>query len=214
MTGAQLPAGVRAVVFDVGETLVDESRAWQERARAAGTTPFTLMAVIGAVISRGLDHREAWAVLGVAPPGSPPEIGRDDLYPDVLGCLCAAREAGLVVGVAGNQPRGAEAALVAAGVEVDFVAASATWGVAKPSLDFFRHVVEETGLGPHEILYVGDRIDNDVRPARAAGLRTAWLRRGPWAYLQQADRAEVGPDLELDDLGQLTAALRRAASTG
>ena len=204
-------ADLRAVVFDVGETLVDESRAWSEQARTAGVTPFSLMAAIGSVISQGRDHRDAWAVLGVAPPDLTPDIRTRDLYPDALDCLRAARATGLVVGVAGNQPRGAEAALGAAGVDVDFVAASATWRVAKPSLEFFRRVVTETQTDPRHVLYVGDRLDNDIRPARAAGLRTAWLRRGPWAYLQQPRADEARPDLELDDLTQLTDALPRSA---
>ncbi len=203
---------LRAVVFDVGETLVDESRAWSEQARVAGVTPFSLMAAIGSVISQGRDHRDAWALLGVAPPDSVPDIGRRDLYPDALECLRAVGQAGLVVGVGGNQPRGAEVALTAAGVDVDFVAASATWGVAKPSLAFFRGVVAETQADPRRVLYVGDRLDNDIRPARAAGLRTAWLRRGPWAYLQQPHADEVRPDVELGDLTQLTEVLQR--STG
>ena len=37
---------------------------------------------------------------------------------------------------------------------------------------------------PHAVAYVGDRVDNDVRPARAAGLRAVWIRRGPWGVLQ------------------------------
>ncbi|WP_233571500.1 HAD family hydrolase [Cellulomonas triticagri] len=203
-------ADLRAVVFDVGETLVDESRAWSEQARAAGVTPFSLMAAIGSVIAQGRDHRDAWALLGIAPPDVAPDIGPGDLYPDALECLRGVRAAGLVVGVAGNQPRGAEAALRAAGVDVDFVVASATWGVAKPSLEFFRHVVTETQTDPSRVLYVGDRLDNDIRPASAAGLRTAWLRRGPWAYLQQPHTDETRPDLELGNLMQLTDVLPRS----
>ncbi len=203
-------ADLRAVVFDVGETLVDESRAWSEQARTAGVTPFSLMAVIGSVISQGRDHRDAWSLLGVAPPDPAPDIGPGDLYPDALDCLRAARAAGHVVGVAGNQPRGAAAALRAAGVDVDFVAASATWGVAKPSLEFFRRVVTETQTAARRVLYVGDRLDNDIRPASAAGLRTAWLRRGPWAYLQQPRADGARPDLELSDLTQLTDVLLRS----
>ena len=199
---------LRAVVFDVGETLVDESRAWSERARAAGVTPFSLMAAIGAAISRGGDHRDAWGLLGVATPESTPDIRAEDLYPDALECLRAAREAGLVVGVAGNQPGGAEDALVATGIEVDFVAASASWGVARPSRAFFERVVVATRCEARQVLYVGDRLDNDIRPARAAGLRTAWLRRGPWANLAEPDADGTDADLVLHSLAGLTRALR------
>jgi len=39
---------VTAVVFDVGETLVDETRNWERVADACGVPRFTLMALVGA----------------------------------------------------------------------------------------------------------------------------------------------------------------------
>jgi len=44
---------VEAVVFDVGETLVDETQMWTRAAQNGGVTPFTLMGVLGALIARG-----------------------------------------------------------------------------------------------------------------------------------------------------------------
>ena len=49
---------IRAVVFDVGETLVDETRAWSDWADWLGIPRLTLFAVLGAVIAHGQDHRE------------------------------------------------------------------------------------------------------------------------------------------------------------
>jgi HAD superfamily hydrolase (TIGR01509 family) len=198
---------VRAVVFDVGETLVDESNAWAEQARSAGVTPFSLMGVIGALIEAGRDHREAWTVLGVTAPETAPAVSALDLYPDAVECLRTARGRGLLVGMAGNQPAGVEAQLAAAGFEADFIASSASWGVSKPSPAFFARVTEETGVRPEQILYVGDRLDNDVLPARAAGMRTAFIRRGPWGYVH-AQRPEIAlADIRLESLNELTSAL-------
>jgi FMN phosphatase YigB (HAD superfamily) len=94
------------------------------------------------------------------------------------------------VGVAGNQPIGVEAQLHELGFEADFIASSATWGVAKSSANFFSRVVQTTRLDASAIPYVGERLDNDILPARAADMRTAFLRRGPWGYLH-AQRPEV-----------------------
>ena len=58
---------IRGVVLDVGEILVDESRAWTQQAERVGVTPFTLMGVLGALIERGEDHRQVWTILGVEP---------------------------------------------------------------------------------------------------------------------------------------------------
>ncbi|MBF4598179.1 HAD family hydrolase [Curtobacterium sp. VKM Ac-2889] len=203
----ELPAGVLAVVFDVGETLVDESRAWSAQAEAAGVTPFTLMGVLGALIARGEDHRRVWALLGVERPAGRALIEEADLYPDALPCLRAATERGLVVGIAGNQPAEVEAQLRAAGFSPHFLASSAAWGVEKPSPEFFARVVAEAGLEPGSILYVGDRLDNDVLPARAAGMRTAFIRRGPWGHLHAEWPEARLADLRVDTLADLTDAL-------
>ena len=75
----RIPAGVRGVVFDVGETLVDESRAWTMQAERAGVTPFALMGRLGALIARNEDHRGVWDVLGVERPAHPARIEHIDL---------------------------------------------------------------------------------------------------------------------------------------
>lgn len=206
MTTIRMPAGVRAVVFDVGETLVDESRAWTIQAERAGVTPFTLMGILGALIARGEDHRRVWDVLGVERPAEPPVIERVDLYPDAIACLSAAGHAGLSVGIAGNQSAGVEAQLCEAGFVADFIASSAAWGVTKPSAEFFSRIVDTAQLDAGQILYVGDRLDNDVLPARKAGMRTAFVRRGPWGCLH-AQRPEVElADMRIESLAELTLA--------
>ena len=79
-----------------------------------------------------------------------------------------------------NQPAGTEAALGRLGLPVDFIASSARWGVEKPSPAFFDRVSAEVGLRPEQVAYVGDRLDNDVLPAKAAGMFAVFVRRGPW----------------------------------
>jgi ribonucleotide monophosphatase NagD (HAD superfamily) len=44
-------------------------------------------------------------------------------------------------------------------------------------------VVAEVGRVAGEILYIGDRVDNDIRPAQEVGVATALLRRGPWGHI-------------------------------
>ena len=48
---------------------------------------------------------------------------------------------------------------------------------------FFVRLIAEAHVPAESILYVGDRLDNDVLPARAAGMRTVFLRRGPWGRI-------------------------------
>lgn len=66
---------------------------------------------------------------------------------------------------------------------VDVIGTSDGWGAEKPGAAFFERLILEAGCQEDEILYVGDRLDNDVKPAQMLGIPTAMLRRGPWGYV-------------------------------
>jgi HAD superfamily hydrolase (TIGR01509 family) len=106
----------------------------------------------------------------------------DDFYPDALPCLDRLRDAGYRVAAVGNTPAETEDLLRK---HVDVLGSSGRWGISKPSPEFFERIVSETGLAPGAIAYVGDRIDNDVEPALAAGMVAVHIRRGPWGYLHE-----------------------------
>ena len=131
------------------------------------------------------------------------KIELQDFYPDALPCLTSLRKQGYMVGIAGNQPESAEAALRLCGVSADFIASSTGWGIEKPSLRFFERIVEETRLQPHEIAYVGDRLDNDILPAIEVGLFTVFLERGPWGTLHARKPESANADLRIKSLAEL-----------
>jgi len=184
---------IRAVFLDVGETLVDETRMWGAWAEALEVPALTLFGLLGAAIAGGEHHRSVFDHFTAGRLARARERMRTvepllpgDLYPDALPCLSALRDRGLRVGITGNQPSAMEAALIAARVPADVIASSERWGVEKPSPEFFRRLVAESGVPAAEVLHVGDRLDNDVIPARQAGLRAALIRRGPWGVLHAA----------------------------
>ena len=169
-----------AVVFDVGETLVDETAMWDRAADACGVPRFTLMGVLGGLAARGEDHRRVWSLLGVEQP--PSTWTDDDFYADALPTVAALRAAGVVVMAVGNTPAFVEPQLME---HFDVVGSSARWGVEKPSAGFFDRVVEEVDRPADEVVYVGDRVDNDVLPALARGMQAVHIRRGPWGFLHE-----------------------------
>ncbi|NUW42893.1 HAD family hydrolase [Nonomuraea rhodomycinica] len=216
---------IKAVVFDVGETLVDETRIWSRWADRLGVSRFVMMGALGGMAALDRSHREAFELVrpGIdidaelaawerdEPDSLRNHFDADDLYPDVRDALAALRAAGLQVIIAGNQPARAYDALVAMELPADSVHTSEGWGVSKPDPGFFAKVAAVAGREPGEILYVGDRLDNDVLPAGRAGMRTALLRRGPWGYLH-AERARAREaDVVVDDLHALLPALSRIA---
>jgi FMN phosphatase YigB (HAD superfamily) len=69
---------------------------------------------------------------------------------------------------------------------VDVLGSSERWGVSKPAQAFFVRVLDAVGRPAGEVAYVGDRVDNDVEPALAAGMTAVHVRRGPWGLLHDA----------------------------
>jgi HAD superfamily hydrolase (TIGR01549 family) len=207
---------IRAVAFDVGECLVNEAREYGTWADWLGVPRHTFSAVFGAVIARGQDYRETFQVfrpgfdLAVerdrrAVAGKPEWFGEDDLYPDARPALTALREARLWVGIAGNQTVRSGGLLRSMDLPSDMIATSDDWGVSKPDPGFFDALAKEAPYEPNEILYVGDRLDNDIRPATTAGFKTALILRGPWAHIQQHDpEADELATMRIASLAELT----------
>jgi FMN phosphatase YigB (HAD superfamily) len=156
------------VVFDVGETLVDEASTYQ-RWEAENVTTYV--------------------------------FSDRDLHHDALPCFAALRTRGLRLGAAGNMRAVHEDFLRA---HVDFVGSSERWDVSKPDAGFFAHVSQEAGAPAEEILYVGDRVDNDVLPALAAGMSAVRIRRGAHAQVE----SPVGT-VTIASLDELPEALER-----
>jgi HAD superfamily hydrolase (TIGR01549 family) len=207
---------IQWVVLDVGETLIDETRAWETWADVLGIGRHTLAAALGATIARADDHRTLFDVLDVPDWRSRiPEVERRfggfqavDLYPDALRSIEALRQLGFQVGIVANQPASRTAELRAIGVRADVIAMSDEMGVAKPEPAFFARLLGLLGdVDPGRVAYVGDRVDNDVLPARAAGLRAVWLRRGPWGAIQSLPDPGAA-DLVVSSLDELVERLR------
>lgn len=205
---------IRAVFFDVGETLVDERRLYADYAMRMGVTYEFFMERIEAAMGErqpiknvfasvkpGFDFKAARAQREAE--GKKFVIGPHDLYDDAAQALSALKARGYFIGIVGNQPVTAEAMLRESGLAADFIATSEGWGVSKPDPEFFSKVVEAANTAPHRIAYVGDRVDNDVLPARAAGMWPILIRRGPWGRAQwdwpEAEKAH----LKIESLGEL-----------
>ena len=202
---------LKGVVFDVGETLVDEEQWWRRLCERAGLQPHVVWAALGVTIERGEEHDALWGHLGLEKPaGWWQEIpySLDDLYPDAWACLERVRGLGLRVGVVGNQTEALEAWARESALPADIISSSASLGARKPDPAFFEKVAGLMGLRPAELAYVGDRVDNDVLPAAAAGMTAVHVRRGPWGRLQ---RTPAEAALALDDLASLPDALASLA---
>jgi HAD superfamily hydrolase (TIGR01509 family) len=203
------------VVFDLGETLVDETTSWGWWADQLEIPRLTFFAALGAVIAQRRPHTDVFELFR---PGfdlasenesrraaSESPLTIDDLYADAVPTLTTLRERGYSLAVMANQPKAAETFMST--LPVEQFASSAGWGVSKPDLRFFERVAQELGVPPARIAYVGDRVDNDVLPAKAAGMLAVHLRRGPWGVVQGQWPEAAEADLRIDSLTELVRAL-------
>ncbi|HZF90694.1 HAD family hydrolase [Streptomyces sp.] len=218
---------IRAVIFDVGECLVDETTEYGTWADWLGVPRHTFAAMFGAVIAQGRDYREVFQEFRPgfdlyaererrAAAGRPESFSESDLYPDVRDTLAALRADGLWLGIAGNQTVRAGKILRALfSNDVDLIGTSDDWGASKPDPTFFHRVAEVVPAEVEEMLYVGDRVDNDIKPAVAAGMHTALVHRGPWATIQwRTEEAEKLPAFRVESLLELSPEIARFNERG
>jgi hypothetical protein len=62
---------IRAICFDIGETLVDETRHWSAIAAESGVPTLTLLGVLGGVAARGDHHTRVFTIVGIEPIDGP-----------------------------------------------------------------------------------------------------------------------------------------------
>lgn len=206
---------ILSVVFDIGETLLDDTREWNRWADWIGVPRHTFSAVLGAVTAAGRNNVEAFSYFRPdfdvdverrrrEAAGAGEEISEQDLYPDVRSALKALCARGVWVGIAGNQTARAAELLRALTLPADVVVTSGELGVAKPDPAFFSHVIDLAPGEPSEIVYVGDHRDNDITPAHQAGLRSVLVRRGPWGHLWSKDPiVKARADWVVDSLNEI-----------
>jgi 2-haloacid dehalogenase/putative hydrolase of the HAD superfamily len=96
-----------------------------------------------------------------------------------------------------------EAAMAHHGLAFTAVVTSEDVGAYKPDRAMFTRALAALGLGPDEVLHVGDSIDADVGGAHAAGIRAAWINRRGHAVPEDAPVA-----YEITDLAGLAAIIR------
>ncbi|MEU9097689.1 HAD family hydrolase [Streptomyces sp. NPDC048361] len=215
---------METIVFDTGETLVRDDRYWASWADWIGVPRHTLSVLVGAVVTQGRDPADALRILkpgmdvreahlARAASGRGEYLDETDLYDDVRPALGSLRKLGVRMVIAGNGSARAGELLRGLDLPADLVVTSEEWGVAKPQPDFFERVLEASQAGPHETVYVGSHPANDVFPAKAAGLRVAHLRRGPWGHWWAEDPDVVAAaDWRVDSLTRLAALVSDEAS--
>ena len=133
-----------------------------------------------------------------------------ELREGIAGVIERLHGRGLKLGLAANQPAAVIATLDELGIGRYFShrQVSEHHGFHKPDVRLFLRACEDLAVEPAECIMVGDRIDNDVVPARLLGMRTVLFRAGRHAKQQPRSWDEI-PDAEVQDVTNLEAAIVR-----
>jgi putative hydrolase of the HAD superfamily len=177
---------IKWLFFDVGSTLVDEHIAFEHRFRdIANLANIEYENVYHNAIDLYKRNRkgdlEIAKQLGVQ---LPRWYNEDEiLYQDTARSLeLLSRK--FKIGIIANQELGTKERLERYGIlqYIDLVIASAEEGISKPDRRIFELALKRSGCKPNEAVMIGDRIDNDIIPAKFLGMHTIWVKQGFGQY--------------------------------
>lgn len=173
--------------FDIGSTLVDETECYNQR---------IIDAITGTDISfeRFNEKRIEFAKQNLKSDIETIRFFRlkktpwhgelEKPYPEAERLLSILSVKGYKIGVIANQSAGTEKRLENWGLlkYIDIVLSSEEEGISKPDPEIFMRALKRSGCMPCEAAMIGDRLDNDIYPAKKLGMKTIWVKQGIAAY--------------------------------
>lgn len=197
---------IKWIFFDIGSTLVDESKVYEERMKiiaemANVSYEYVYQTAFEFYKQNKKGDLETIKLLNVKKPKWRFEY--EFLYHEAEACLKKLSEK-YKIGVIANQELGAEKRLKEFGIlqYIDLVIASAEEGVAKPDKRIFEAALNKAICEPQYAVMIGDRIDNDIIPAKALGMKTIWIKQGFGQYWDKSDECEQA-DYEVNNLSEI-----------
>lgn len=215
------PHAARWLFFDLGYTLINEDAAAAERlrqlshalqSRGVYAPPADLRAALESAAARFDPNPFGNAIRAFTQDAAVIQFARNSgrypkeleaPYPQarpLLECLSQRYKLGVIA----NQPPGTAERLAAYGLADYFAVcvSSGDAGVSKPDPAIFRLALDAADCAPADAVMIGDRLDNDIRPAKALGFATIRVLQGP-ARLQRPRCAAETPDATAADLDAL-----------
>jgi HAD superfamily hydrolase (TIGR01549 family) len=208
------------IFFDLGWVLVDETQAHRKRLEVVrdhldsdvsvddlwqlcvqASTDFFPSPFLGMLGCLGIDQEQHDRIVSAARYDHKHEI----LYACVPELLARLREK-FNLGVIANQSKGTEERLSRWGIRQHFslVFASAEFGLSKPDPQIFAAALSQAKCDPEDALMVGDRLDNDIGPAKAQRWRTMRVLQG-FSRFQEPRHLGESADVILNTIEDLAA---------
>ncbi|MCH7971440.1 MAG: HAD family hydrolase [Chloroflexi bacterium] len=225
-----MSSAIKAVLFDVGgpldtetimDRMIDEQIVASFRSRGVSVSddeygevvawavevfaPRTYDAIIWKIA--GSDQKLAdsvFAELYETVPDRNEARGDFELRDGIPELLDNLSQQGLLLGLAANQPSRTIESLDRVGIlrYFRYQEVSGSTGLRKPDPRLLLHACEGLGVVPEEAIMVGDRIDNDIVPARMLGMTAIRFVSGRHANQKPRSWAEA-PDADVRTVGEL-----------
>ena len=192
--------------FDIGSTLINEEKAYQDRIEQViaetNITYDTFYQRMLVLFQEGLKgDLIALQEYSLERPKWKSEL--EILYPDAKIVLETLHNR-YKIGVIANQLPNLEKRLENFGIRqwIDLIISSADCGFSKPSSKIFQLALQQTSCSASSATMIGDRLDNDIAPAKALGMKTIWIKQGFSAYSPIQSPSEE-PDFTVNSLSDL-----------
>ena len=203
---------MKVLFFDVGYTLVNEDAVWERRCQEQAQTDEAKKLGLSAAdiyheieiasVERKPQFRTVIDKFGFKEV-APYRTELEELYEDapaVIKALAQKYELGIIA----NQLDGLKERLEAFGLLQYFKYIISSWDVQvmKPDIRIFEHALDKANCSAQEACMIGDRLDNDILPAKSLGMKTVWIKRGFGALQKPLSKFEE-PDYTINKLSQL-----------
>lgn len=203
---------IKYVFFDIGYTLINEDDVWkhrcQEQAETEEAKELGLSAsqiykeIVRASMAYKPQYRTVVKKFGFSD-SAPYRHELEKLYPDTIEVLRSLSER-YPLGIIANQTDGLYERLKFWNISGYFSLVVSSWDyqIMKPDARLFHIAVEKSGYEASETVMVGDRLDNDIFPAKALEMKTIWIKQG-FGALQTPRSEAYYPDAEIECLSGL-----------
>ena len=199
--------------FDLGYTLIDEHAAHEKRIndcieyqRKRYGRIFTYEQIYKEMCRASADYRQqfygAMEALGIEEKTPYPKA-LEKPFEDAEAVL-EMLSAKYSVGIIANQSTGAEERLKKYGLSqyISLCISSAEAGYAKPDSRIFALALNKAKCRAQNAVMIGDRLDNDIFPAKKLGMRTVHIKQGFGTY-QTPRSKEYKADITVNNLTDL-----------
>ncbi len=201
---------IKWLFFDLGDTIYDETLSNRQRADdllCKSSVKVSYDAFLSEMKKAAMAYAEspfasARKSLSIAE-DVPYSNEREVLFPDALKVISQLSEK-YKLGIIANQPQNTRERLIADGLDgyFDVSLLSDCEDLYKPDLRFFEYALSKAGIKGSEAVMIGDRLDNDIYPAKKLGMTTVRIRQG-LSVVQTPKTSEYAPDYEIDKLSEL-----------